>query len=68
MPAAGSIVRYRFGRFELQPEERRLLEGDVPIALRPHAFDLLVALVEHAGSLVTKDELLERVWRTVVVE
>ena len=68
MPVAGPVVRYRFGRFELQPEERRLLEGDVPVPLRPHAFDLLVTFVEHAGSLVTKDELLERVWRTVVVE
>ena len=36
--------------------------------LRPHAFDLLVALVERSGHLVTKDELLARVWGKVIVE
>ena len=34
----------------------------------PHAFDLLVALVDRAGHLVTKDELLARVWGKVIVE
>jgi predicted ATPase/DNA-binding winged helix-turn-helix (wHTH) protein len=58
----------RFGRFELQVHERRLLVAGAPVALSPRAFDLLVALVERAGHLVTKDELLERVWRNVVVE
>jgi predicted ATPase/DNA-binding winged helix-turn-helix (wHTH) protein len=68
MSAAALPVRYRFGRFELQPEERRLLEAGVPVAVGPRAFDLLAALVERAGHLVTKDELLERVWPKVIVE
>src|SRR5262249_56392675 len=38
------------------------------ILLRPRAFDLLVALVDRAGHLVTKDELLDRVWPGVVIE
>src|SRR5712672_2211184 len=59
---------YRFGTFELQPDKRRLLKDGAPIALRPRAFDLLVALVDRAGHLVTKDELLERVWPKMVVE
>ena len=59
---------YRFGRFELQPDKRRLLKDGATISLRPRAFDLLVALVDRAGHLVTKDELLERVWSTKVVE
>lgn len=58
----------RFGRFELQPEERRLLDAGVPVALGPRAFDLLLVLVERAGRLITKDELLERVWPRVIVE
>jgi non-specific serine/threonine protein kinase len=60
--------RYRFGAFELQPDNRRLLKDGATISLRPRAFDLLVALVDRAGNLVTKDELLGRVWPKVVVE
>ena len=59
---------YRFGCFELQPDQRRLLRGGATISLRPRAFDLLVALVDRAGHLVTKDELLARVWPKTVVE
>ena len=61
-------VAYRFGRFELEPDERRLLASGAPVHLRPRAFDLLVALVERSGHLVTKDELLQRVWGKVIVE
>src|ERR1700675_892016 len=60
--------RYRFGPFELQPDNRRLLRDGAAISLRPRAFDLLVALVDRAGHLVTKDELLGRVWPKAVVE
>jgi DNA-binding winged helix-turn-helix (wHTH) protein len=60
--------RYRFGAFELQPDKRRLLKDGATISLRPRAFDLLVALVDRAGDLVTKGELLDRVWPNMVVE
>src|SRR5260221_13368560 len=63
-----SIERYRFGPFELQPDKRRLLRDGEAIALRARAFDLLVALVDRAGHLVTKDELLDQVWPRMVVE
>jgi len=59
---------YRFGPFELQPDIRRLLKDGATISLRPRAFDLLAALVERAGRLVTKDELLDQVWPKMVVE
>jgi predicted ATPase/DNA-binding winged helix-turn-helix (wHTH) protein len=68
MEAIRSIERYRFGPFELQPDKRRLLKDGATVSLRPRAFDLLVALVERAGHLVTKDELLARVWSKAVVE
>jgi len=68
MPAAKPPVRYRFSRFELQPDERRLLDAGVPVALKPRAFDLLSTLVEAEGRLLTKDELLARVWPKVIVE
>src|SRR5438067_13925197 len=60
--------RYRFGPFELEPDKRRLLKDGATISLRPRAFDLLVALVDRAGHLVTKDELLDQVWPKIVVE
>src|SRR6266566_2499001 len=59
---------YRFGPFELQPDQRRLLKDGAAISLRPRAFDLLVALVDRAGHLATKDELLDHVWPRMVVE
>jgi non-specific serine/threonine protein kinase len=68
MASSGPPERYRFGSFELQPDNRRLQKDGVAISLRPRAFDLLVVLVDHAGHLVTKDELLEQVWPKMVVE
>ena len=62
------IARVRFGAFELQPSERRLLHAGQPLAVGPRAFNLLVVLVERAGQLVSKDELLDRVWPNLVVE
>lgn len=59
---------FRFGDFELQPDERRLLAAGKPVRVGRHAFDLLLVLAERAGHLVTKDELLERVWPKLVVE
>jgi DNA-binding winged helix-turn-helix (wHTH) protein len=59
---------YRFGAFELQSEQRRLLVDGRPASLGPRAFDVLLALVEHAGQLVSKNQLLDRVWAGLVVE
>src|SRR5580765_9054910 len=68
MASPGQPARYRFGPFELQPDNRRLLKDGATISLRPRAFDLLAALVDRAGHLVTKDELLDQVWPKMVVE
>ena len=59
---------YRFGRFAVQPAERRLLAEDQSIPVGPRAFDLLVALIDRAGHLVTKQELIESVWPNLVIE
>jgi len=59
---------YRFGPFELQPNQRRLLNDGHPVELGHRAFDVLSVLVERAGQLVTKDQLLGLVWPGVVVE
>src|SRR4029453_2187001 len=59
---------YRFGNFDLRPVERRLLVNGEPVELGARAFDLLVALVERAGRVVAKEELLACVWPNLVVE
>ncbi len=55
-------LTYRFGEFELEPRERRLLGKGEPIALTPKVFDTLVLLVESAGHVLTKDELMKALW------
>jgi len=60
---------YLFGPFRLLPRQRLLLSGDEPVRLGSRALDILVALVERAGELVGKDELMARVWpNTFVVQ
>jgi DNA-binding winged helix-turn-helix (wHTH) protein/pimeloyl-ACP methyl ester carboxylesterase len=59
---------YRFGPFQLDARERRLLRGDAVIPLRLKVFDTLLVLVENAGRLVTKQELLDTVWPETAVE
>jgi DNA-binding response OmpR family regulator len=44
------------GPFRLWPARQLLLEGDIPVHLGARAFDLLIALVERAGEVVTKDD------------
>jgi len=53
---------YRFRDFELEPDERRLSGAGKSIALTPKVFDTLVLLVERAGHVVSKDELMKRLW------
>jgi len=53
---------YRFGRFTLDPANRELSADGTAIPLGATDFRLLLTLIEHAGSVVTKDELMSRVW------
>ena len=57
-----------FGRFELQPERRRLLQDGNPVAIGARAFDVLLAVAERRERIVTKAELLDLVWPGLVVE
>jgi DNA-binding winged helix-turn-helix (wHTH) protein/tetratricopeptide (TPR) repeat protein len=59
---------YRFGGHTLEARERRLLGNGVAIPLKPRAFDTLLYLVERAGHLVPKEELLAKLWPDSVVE
>ena len=53
---------FKFGPFQLHPSRRRLLKGGVPVLLGSRAFDLLVALVQGRGRVLTKAELIRQVW------
>ena len=60
--------RLCFVGFELHPAERRLLVGGRTVALGARAFDVLLALAERRGRVVSKAELLEAAWPGLAVE
>jgi len=62
----GSV--YRFDGFELRVSQRQLLRQGVKVELGDRAFDVLVALIERRGQVVTKSQLLDLVWPSVSVE
>lgn len=59
---------YRFKSFVVDKSERRLLCGGQVVPLTPKVFDTLVYLVERAGHLVEKGEILNAVWPDSIVE
>jgi predicted ATPase/DNA-binding winged helix-turn-helix (wHTH) protein len=58
----------RFGRYRLFPNERALFEEDKPVRIGGRALEILTALLERPGQLVSQDELMERVWPKVFVQ
>jgi predicted ATPase len=58
----------RFGPFRLIASERLLAKGDEPVTLGGRALDILIALIERAGEVVSHKELVKRVWSGVIVE
>jgi len=57
-----------FGPFRLLPTQFLLLEGDKALPLGSRALEILTVLLERAGELVSKQELMARVWPNVFVE
>jgi predicted ATPase/DNA-binding winged helix-turn-helix (wHTH) protein len=57
-----------FGAYRLVPSERALFNSEQPVRLTGRAFDLLLALVERPGEVLSKDELIARVWPQTCVE
>src|SRR6516164_5403795 len=60
--------QFAFGPFRLFPAQQLLLEGESPVRLGSRARDLLIALIEQAGQVVTREALSARVWPNIVVE
>jgi TolB-like protein len=57
-----------FGPFQLDLDQRQLTRGGTPVVLGSRPMDLLCILAAARGQLVTKDELLSKVWPDVIVE
>ncbi len=69
-PLSTATAAARFGadgRFELQARERRLLVDGTAVDVGARAFDLLLVLADAPGQLLTKNELMDRVWPGLVV-
>ena len=66
-PAKNGIT-YQFGEFRLDSAQRLIFRAGRPVPLAPKVIETLLALVEHGGTLVTKDELMARVWPDTFVE
>jgi DNA-binding winged helix-turn-helix (wHTH) protein len=67
-PAGAAPTEVSFGPFRLLPTQFLLLEGDQPVCLGSRALEILVVLLERPGELVSKQELMARVWPDVFVE
>ncbi|MBB3148130.1 putative ATPase/DNA-binding winged helix-turn-helix (wHTH) protein [Phyllobacterium trifolii] len=65
-PAVGATVS--FGSFRLDYAQRLLLKDGEPVRVGSRALDLLIALIDQAGKIVSRHELLDLVWRDVVVD
>lgn len=65
---AAAAPHYEFGPFRLDAASRALYRGEEFLPLTPKAAELLLLLVQEAGRVVTKEQILERVWPGVVVE
>lgn len=59
---------YQFGPFRVDAMKRRLQGDGGNVPLTPKAFDTLLVLIENAGQVVEKDDLMEKVWPGVAVE
>jgi len=53
---------YRFGTFLIDRAGYRALRGSEPVDLTPQLLDLLLHLLDRAGTLVTKEQLLDALW------
>src|SRR5260370_35153724 len=59
---------YRFGPFVLNAVSKVLLRDEVLVPLFPAELDVLVALISGAGQVVTKRELMHKLWPNTFVE
>ncbi len=59
---------YDFGSFRLDAENHALWRGDKLVSISPKPLELLILLVRREGNIVSREELLETIWRDIFVE
>ena len=67
-PASERPAGIAFGRFEVLPDRREVLADGRPVKLGGRAFDVLIALIEARGAVVSKEALMARVWPGRIIE
>ncbi len=67
MPLIGKHL-YDFGPYRADPAELRLLRNSEVVSITPKVFETLCALLENAGHVVSKDDLMKRIWPDTYVE
>lgn len=67
-PRSSTPREFSFGPFHLHATERRLQRAGEPVEIGSRALDILITLVERAGEVIGKKELVARVWPDVIVE
>jgi DNA-binding winged helix-turn-helix (wHTH) protein len=61
-PAPEPLEAIAFGRFQVLPDRREVLADGKPVKLGERTFDILLALIEAPGTVVSRDALMSRVW------
>lgn len=64
MPLDGDVT---FGPYRVDLRGHRLLHDDVPVVMQLRPFELLLYFVEHAGEVLTKEQIIDAVWRGTAV-
>jgi predicted ATPase/DNA-binding winged helix-turn-helix (wHTH) protein len=64
----GGDTVYRFGAFELLKDRQLLFYAGTPVHVGSRALSILALLVERAGALVTREELIAAAWPTTIVD
>jgi DNA-binding winged helix-turn-helix (wHTH) protein len=67
-PIPSTAAAIEFGRFRILPHRREILAEGRALDLGGRAFDVLMALIEASGAVVSKDALMNRVWPDRIVE
>ena len=65
---SNTLASVSFGRFQVSPHRREFLADGRPVQIGGRAFDVLLALIDAQGSVVSKNALMERVWPDRIVE
>ena len=63
----GNILDFRLGNFEIDAARHELRRAGEAVHIEPQVFDLLVHRVQNRDRIVSKDELIETVWRGRII-